>query len=525
MYQKFILSVFAVLLVQISPLVAGKKQNKESFPAVEELFSKDQDIDYKGLSHYLHYEFKDKTLLRDALHPMLPAILGSNKDRFDRLEWLGDSVLETAVIEKLLAIFPEARRGIIDQIRENLVKNQTLTDVFYLNLDIEQFLPYPRGQTYEPCNVVEALVGAFKQDDKVNGHLYAEAFIMRMMDSALFDEKIESYAQEKGLALVPQIKDEHKKAIEDICCSKIAASRNPKALLIEVMQACFHQEKPQYEHFLDIDEKGQVFIAVKVSASEIGHKATGKGMSIQEAEIDAAKCSLNLLAGHTLYEERNLETSKNYRGLLNEIKTIYHYPTQSVMIQQSPFVWAIFLDHKSIGQGNGLTKSEAQENAAKAACQFLANKQKQERKHRRSIKEQDLHIKHLERIARSPLEKTLKIQGDEFEKELQAEIETLKSLTMVKPQEPKKQITAKSQPKTVPEELLSLKKAAPVPVVPVEPSASLKKVPVAPKTVPLEPVSLKTVASVPKGDDVQQVKKVKKRSPHNKKPSIPKGSN
>ena len=77
----------------ISGFVSASTKPKESFLLIREKFSDSADIDYDGLEDHIHYEFKDKALLRDALYPMVPKRLEADKLKFEHLEFLGDSVL------------------------------------------------------------------------------------------------------------------------------------------------------------------------------------------------------------------------------------------------------------------------------------------------------------------------------------------------------------------------------------------------------------------------------------------------
>ncbi|MFN7365626.1 MAG: ribonuclease III domain-containing protein [Alphaproteobacteria bacterium] len=164
----FLFIGLAVLAVSpVSQLYATSK-SKEDFTPLQGVFSDAEDIDYKGLQAHLHHEFKDVTLLKDALFPMLPQKLRGSKDRHELLEWQGDAVLELIVTDRLLEIFPDEDRPPLNKLRQELVRNKTLTDIFYENLDIEQFLPRPESE-YIICNVVEALIGAVYRDSAPNG--------------------------------------------------------------------------------------------------------------------------------------------------------------------------------------------------------------------------------------------------------------------------------------------------------------------------------------------------------------------
>ena len=78
----------------------------------------------RELQQRLGIEFRDPALLECALtHRSVGA--GNN----ERLEFLGDSVLNYLVAEALYEQFPEAREGVLSRLRASLVKKETLAEV------------------------------------------------------------------------------------------------------------------------------------------------------------------------------------------------------------------------------------------------------------------------------------------------------------------------------------------------------------------------------------------------------------
>ena len=76
------------------------------------------------LEEQLGYEFRDETLLRKALtHRSAPG--RSN----ERLEFLGDSVLQVVVSEFLFSERPDATEGRLSRLRSSLVKDSTLAGI------------------------------------------------------------------------------------------------------------------------------------------------------------------------------------------------------------------------------------------------------------------------------------------------------------------------------------------------------------------------------------------------------------
>jgi len=79
--------------------------------------------DHKALESALNYHFRDRALLRLALtHPSM------GRRHNQRLEFLGDAVLELCVSERIYARHPEMQEGAMTQLRQKLVREERLAD-------------------------------------------------------------------------------------------------------------------------------------------------------------------------------------------------------------------------------------------------------------------------------------------------------------------------------------------------------------------------------------------------------------
>ena len=77
----------------------------------------------KDLEKSINYEFKDKDLLKLALtHKSY-----DNKCNNERLEYLGDSILNSSISKYLYLKFPNQREGLLTRMRSFIVKGETLT--------------------------------------------------------------------------------------------------------------------------------------------------------------------------------------------------------------------------------------------------------------------------------------------------------------------------------------------------------------------------------------------------------------
>ncbi len=103
----------------------------------------------------------------------------------ERLEFLGDAVLELVVTEALYARFPEKPEGELTSFRAALVNAKMLSDVA-VDLGINDFLLLSRGEAKDMgrarqfilANAFEALVGALYLDQ---GYALSKEFIARVL--------------------------------------------------------------------------------------------------------------------------------------------------------------------------------------------------------------------------------------------------------------------------------------------------------------------------------------------------------
>lgn len=144
----------------------------------------------KNISEFekkLSCTFKNKNLLLQALthrsylneNPKFE--LGHN----ERLEFLGDAVVELAITEDLYAKFPEKPEGELTSLRAALVNSNMLSDVA-AELEVNDFLLLSRGEAkdigrarqYILANAFEAIVGAMYLDQ---GYGVSKEFLQRVV--------------------------------------------------------------------------------------------------------------------------------------------------------------------------------------------------------------------------------------------------------------------------------------------------------------------------------------------------------
>jgi ribonuclease-3 len=140
--------------------------------------------------------FKDKNLLREAFTHR--SFLNESKEKGlthnERLEFLGDAVLELVATDYLYRKYPSETEGDLTAYRSGLVNANTLSDVA-LKLSLGDYLLLSKGEAkdkgkarqYILANTIEAVLGAIYLD---RGYGVAESFIAKNV-LPLIDEIVE----------------------------------------------------------------------------------------------------------------------------------------------------------------------------------------------------------------------------------------------------------------------------------------------------------------------------------------------
>lgn len=158
-------------------------------------------------------KFKDKSLLEEALthrsylneNPSWPC--GNN----ERLEFLGDAVLELVVTEELFRRFPKKEEGKLTVLRAALVNSKSLYEVA-LDIGLDGELLLSRGETKDAkgkgretisANSVEAVIGAIYIDQGYDkAKKFIDIFIVSRLDEVAKNggKDAKSLVQEKAQA-------------------------------------------------------------------------------------------------------------------------------------------------------------------------------------------------------------------------------------------------------------------------------------------------------------------------------------
>lgn len=217
------------------------------------------------LEQRLRYKFRNPLLLAEALtHPSLGH--ETQRHHFDnqRLEYLGDAVLQLIFTEYLFERFHAATEGDLTQTRATLVSREGLR-VLAQHIDLGRYLMMGRGEESSGgrerasalSDAYEALVGAIYLD---SDFVTARRVVIQ----------------------------EAREILEDLDLA--ASDQNPKGRLQEILQAItpisptypiLHQSGPEH---------AKLFVA-QIEWNGIG-LGVGEGKSKKEAEISAARDAL-----------------------------------------------------------------------------------------------------------------------------------------------------------------------------------------------------------------------------------------
>jgi len=223
---------------------------------------------YAELEGRLGYVFRDRSLLRLALtHPSVAHEQGAPVQTNQRLEFLGDAVLQLVLTRELYEKFPAFGEGPLTKARAKLVNRRTLAERAR-QLGLGQFLIVSRGEEMHGgrerpsalADTYEALLGALLLD---GGFEAAREFILRQFQPAF-----------GGLLAIPILE-------------------NPKGELQELLQAS-SSEAPQYSVVSASGPDHDRLFECTVHHNGV-ELARGHGKSKKAAESEAALAALAAL--------------------------------------------------------------------------------------------------------------------------------------------------------------------------------------------------------------------------------------
>lgn len=224
------------------------------------------DTDFTQLEAALGVVFSDKNLLREALTHR--SYLNENPEwgvpHNERLEYLGDAVLELAVSDHLFREFRDKEEGELTTLRAALVNFQMLASVAH-EMGLPEWIFLSKGEAKDTGRAREAILA--NTVESILGAVYLDA----------------GYGAAAGIIeayVLPHLKEVIAEALH----------RDPKSTLQELAQEKM-KVTPSYRVLKEEGPAHQKRFYVGVFFGE-DLMAQGEGLSKQEAETFAAKVAL-----------------------------------------------------------------------------------------------------------------------------------------------------------------------------------------------------------------------------------------
>ncbi|HEY7771898.1 MAG TPA: ribonuclease III [Marinagarivorans sp.] len=221
-------------------------------------------INLERLQQRLGYQFSDAQLLRTALtHRSFSA------SHNERLEFLGDSILNFTIAEALFERFPEAREGQLSSLRALMVKGDTLAEIA-LEFELGECLNLGEGELKSGgfrrasilADAVEAIIGAIYFD--------ASMSVVKGLILAWFEQRLGELSLEHN------------------------STKDPKSILQEWLQGR-KKRLPAYEVIKVEGELHDQAYTVSCSVSVSDAVTEGTASNRKTAEKMAAQAMLEVL--------------------------------------------------------------------------------------------------------------------------------------------------------------------------------------------------------------------------------------
>jgi ribonuclease III len=223
-------------------------------------------MEISALEKKLGFHFKDEDLLTEALthRSYINEYPKWRLPHNERLEYLGDAVLELLVSDELFKKFPKQPEGQLTVLRAALVNYQILARVAE-NVGLQDFILMSRGERKDTgrarevilANAIEAVIGSMYLDQGLEKvRVFVKKFVMNNLDEVL---KTKSYKDAKS---------ELQEVVQD-------------KLKLTPTYAVVEESGPAHKRTFTMG----VYFDGKFIAK-------GEGLSKQEAEIEAAKNAL-----------------------------------------------------------------------------------------------------------------------------------------------------------------------------------------------------------------------------------------
>tara|TARA_B100000686_G_scaffold344103_1_gene426135 strand:- start:274 stop:924 length:651 start_codon:yes stop_codon:yes gene_type:complete len=207
----------------------------------------------KDLISKLGYDFQNKTLIEKALTHK-----SHSSENNERLEFLGDALLNLYVTEYLYNKFNTLDEGKLTQFKATIVSRENLTKIAH-DLGLSKFVRTSKGENLEgtsiPGNTVEAIIGA----------IYLDSNYLKV-------KKVLNKILKANLLLLEENTD----------------LKDPKSKLQEHLQKSNFQ-LPIYSLKQKGSKEKKIYFKVFCEVKDLNLTSTGSGLSRKKAELNAAQ--------------------------------------------------------------------------------------------------------------------------------------------------------------------------------------------------------------------------------------------
>lgn len=224
--------------------------------------------DISILSRNINYKFNDIKLLNESMTHKSYSVENNLDYDNQRLEFLGDAVLQIIITEYLYTLYPEEQEGRLTKMRSALARQEAFAKLAE-KFNLQDFVRMGKGEIKTGgttrnstlCDAFEALAGAVYLDSNL--------------------EQVEKIFK-------PLLKDVYPDPM------KLVNHINPKGVLQEYTQQHCKSETPEYvvEKKTGPDHDCVYTVAVSIKGKIIGR---GNGKSRKTSEMNAASNALEAL--------------------------------------------------------------------------------------------------------------------------------------------------------------------------------------------------------------------------------------
>lgn len=226
-------------------------------------------MDTKELENLIGYKFNDEKLLKTAMTHSSYAndILGDNHKSNERLEFLGDALLDAVVGEMLYKRFPERDEGFLTKLRADIVCEKALGNAA-LKMGLNKYLLLGKGEEQKGgrnklsivSDSVESLIAAVYLDSGKDDISNVKELILKIL------------AETIELACAGKLQLDSKTALQEKCQAKG---------ITDIKYQIIAESGPDHDKSFTAE--------VKILGKAYG---IGSGKTKKEAESEAAKIAL-----------------------------------------------------------------------------------------------------------------------------------------------------------------------------------------------------------------------------------------